>query len=303
MTSISTSAFYDSALFNMGTLQAEANKLQNQIATGNRLASGADDPLAASQLRALARADALAGADTATADAAKASLTQADNTISAVATIVSQIQQLATQAASATLTDPQRKAIGQQIGALHNNLVALANTRDSDGNALFGGQSGGPAYTLDAQGNATYTGTASVDTLTLGPGLNVARGITGPQFLSFTSGGTSTDLLAVTKTLADALQSGSGGQAAAQAALDPLNAGTNAVTTAQAVIGARLAWIDTTTGINTQLGQQRTDAESTIGGTDVTTAITRLQQTMTVLQASQASFAKLASLSLFDLIK
>ena len=305
MTSISssTSAFSDAAIANMASLSAEAATLQSQVSTGQRLSSGADDPLAASQLRALARSDALAGADSSAADAAKNDLTQADDTLSSVAGVVTRIQQLATQAATATLTDPQRAAIGKEVAALHDNLVSLANTRDSAGNALFGGATSGAAYTLDAQGNAAYAGSSSAGSLTLGPGLTVTRSLTGPEFLNFTSGGKAGDLLALTKALGDALQAPSGAQAAAQAALDPLNAATSSITTAQAVIGARLSWLDTTATIQTQLSQQRSDAQGSIGGADAATAISRLQQTMTALQASQASFAKLASLNLFDMIK
>ena len=305
MTSISssTSAFYDAAIANMASLSAEAAKLQGQVSTGQRLSSGADDPLAASQLRALARSDALAGADSTAADAAKNDLTQADDTLSSVAGVVTRIQQLATQAATATLTDPQRAAIGKEVAALHDNLVSLANTRDSAGNALFGGATSGAAYTLDAAGNATYAGSGSAGNLTLGPGLTVTRSLTGPEFLNFTSGGKAGDLLALTKALGDALQAPAGGQSAAQAALDPLNAATGSITTAQAVIGARLSWLDTTSTIQTQLSQQRSDVQGSIGGADAATAISRLQQTMTALQASQASFAKLASLNLFDMIK
>ena len=260
-------------------------------------------------MRGLARAQALAGADGTAADAAQADLTQADDTLSAVATVVSRIQQLATQAANATLSDPQRAAIGKEVAALHNNLVALANTRDANGNALFGGAGAGPAYTLDAAGNANYAGSAAAQSVTLGPGLSVTRSLTGPEFLNYTSGGTSGDLLALTKALGDALQASGGGQApsgaqaAAQAALDPLSAATEALTTAQAVIGARLSWLDTTTTIHSQLAEQRSEAQGTIGEADAATAISRLQQTMTALQASQASFAKLASLNLFDLIR
>jgi flagellar hook-associated protein 3 FlgL len=145
----------------------------------------------------------------------------------------------------------------------------------------------------------------------LGPGLTVTRSLSGPEFLNFTSGGKAGDLLALTKALGDALQAPGGGQAggqsaaqaAAQAALDPLTAATSSITTAQAVIGARLSWLDTTATIQTQLSQQRSDAQGSIGGADAATAISRLQQTMTALQASQASFAKLASLNLFDVIK
>ena len=49
-----------------------------------------------------------------------------------------------------------------------------------------------------------------------------------------------------------------------------------------------------------------TDREATrsaLEDTDVTAAITNLQKTMTILQATQASFTKLASLSLFDYLK
>ncbi len=111
------------------------------------------------------------------------------------------------------------------------------------------------------------------------------------------------DLLAAVKTLATALQSGSGGQAVAQTALSQLSDGLNQVSTAQTMVGARLSWIDTTNTIRTQITQQRAQQESDVGSADVTTAVTKLQQTMTALQASQASFVKLSGLSLFSLIQ
>jgi flagellar hook-associated protein 3 FlgL len=69
------------------------------------------------------------------------------------------------------------------------------------------------------------------------------------------------------------------------------------------VIGARLNWIDLNTERRTQMSQQRSDEEASVGGTDLSLAVSQLQQTMTVLEASQASFAKLAQLSLFDLLR
>lgn len=307
MTSVSTSSLYDSAIFSMNSLQKQANDLQTQISSGNKLQQSSDDPVAAAQMRALQYADAISTANTANANAAKGTLTQTDDTLTQFSSLVSQIQTLATQAANSTLTDTQRASIGAQIGALQQNLVSLANTKDSAGNALFGGSSAGAAYTVDAQGNATYSGSGSAPTVSLGNGMSVTSGITGPEFLNFTSGGTSTDLLTVVKNLADSLQgngsSGTTPQAAANASLDQLSAGLNAITTAQTMVGARLNWVTTTTTIQTQLAQQRTSQESSIGGTDISTAVSRLQQTMTTLQATQAAFVKLSSLSLFSLIQ
>lgn len=303
MSTVSTSSFYDSALSSMATLQSQANALQAQISSGNRLKASSDDPVAAAQLRGFAQADAISKIDVDNSATAQTNLNLADTALTSITNIVQNIQTLATQAASSTLSDSQRAGIGTQVAALQTNLVALANSKDSAGNALFGGKTTGPAYTVDAAGNATYAGTASAAQTSLGAGLSVTSGVTGPQVFAFTSGGTATDLLAMVKTLATALQSGSGGQAAAKTALTQISDGLNQVSTAQTLVGARLSWIDTTNTIRTQITQQRTQQESDVGSTDITTAVTRLQQTMTALQASQASFVKLSGLSLFSLIQ
>lgn len=303
MTTISTSSFYDGALSSMALLQAQANTLQAQISSGNRLQASSDDPVAAAQMRSFAQADAIAKVDIDNSNTAQTNLNLADTALTSITNIVQNIQTLVTQAASSTVSDSQRTNIGTQIAALQQNLVSLANSPDSAGNALFGGQTTGPAYAVDGAGNATYAGTASAAQTSLGAGLTVTGGVTGPQVFAFTSGGTATDLLTTIKALATALQSGSGGQAAAQTALTRLSDGLNQVGTAQTMVGTRLAWIDTTNTIRSQITQQRTQQETSIGSADITSAVTRLQQTMTALQASQASFVKLSGLSLFSLIQ
>ncbi|MDE2302905.1 MAG: flagellar biosynthesis protein FlgL [Sphingomonadales bacterium] len=303
MSTLSTNAFYANALAGMNALQTQANTLQAQIATGNRIQQSSQDPAGAAELRSLQQQDALAAVDSANSNTARTGLNLADNALTSIVTIVQNIQTLTTQAASSTVSDSQRATIGTQIAAYQQNLVSLANSTDSAGHALFGGETGGPAYSLDASGNATYVGTANAAQLSLGPGLSVTTGVTGPQVFGFTSNGVSSDLLTLVKSLATALGSGSGSQGAAQAALGQLSDGLAAVTTAQTVVGARLSWIDTTATLSTRIGTQRQTEEADIGSTDITTAVTRLQQVTTALQASQASFVKLAGLSLFNLIQ
>lgn len=69
------------------------------------------------------------------------------------------------------------------------------------------------------------------------------------------------------------------------------------------MVGARLNWIDLTTTRRVQASEQNASEQARIGGTDLAETVTQLQQTMTVLEASQASFAKLSALSLFDLLR
>ena len=308
MTSISTSTFYERSNQSLAALRARAEGLQNSISTGQKLTRGSDNPVAAARLRVLTRADSSAAIATDLAASAVTDLTQTDQTLSSFGAAVIRIRELAVQAANGTLSPAQRAGIGTEIAQIRDQLVQLANTPDSQGHALLGGAGAGAAYTLSAVGVAVYTGSAAAAQVPLGDGQTVTRGITGPEALNFSVGGTPTDLFAVIKTLSDALSGapGAGGANPAQAARDALaglDAGLETLSTQQTVIGARLNWLDLTTQRREQTGILRSQEEADQGGTDLSLAVSQLQQTMTVLEASQASFTRLAGLSLFALLR
>ena len=302
--STSTSAYFERSTQDMSALRARAESLQQQIGSGARLSRSSDDPVAASRLRTLARADALATVDNTNGNRATADLQLADSALSNFADIVIRAQELATQAANGTLTPGQRAGIATELKAIQGNLLGLANTRDSAGHSLFGGETGGDAYALSTSGSPVYIGTATAGELALGDGQLVKRSLTGPEFLNFTANGAPTDLFQVIGSLADALSVTTGDPA--QAARDSLGAlaeGLDTLTTGQTQVGARLAWIDLTAERRIATSELHSSEEAEIGGTDTASAISELQQVMLVLQASQASFAKLANLSLFDLLR
>jgi len=302
--STGTAGFYGRARSDMASLREQAETLQTQIGSQSRLTRSSDDPVAASRLRTLSRADSLAKIDTANATRATTDLNLADSALSGITDTITQAQVLATQAATGTLSADQRASIGKQLASIHDNLVSLANTRDSNGNALFGGTGASSAYTLDTSGHAVYTGTGSSESLPLSEGESVTRSITGPEFLSFKASGQQTDIMATIKSLADALQGGvADPAAAARGTLEALGTGLDAVSTAQTVVGTRLAWIDVSTTRATQMTEARASEQSDVGGIDLASSLARLQELSVVLQASQASFTKLSQLSLFDQLR
>jgi flagellar hook-associated protein 3 FlgL len=298
-----TSAFFDRSTQQMSTLLAQAQTMQTQISTGNKLSAASDDPLAAAKLRTLTRADTLAKVGTDNVARATSDLNTVDSTLTSFTDLINQARQLAQQAATGTASVADQKSIGNVLLQIHDQMVALANTKDTAGNALFGGDTSGAAYAVNASGQAVYSGSGSPKTLSLGEGQTVTSSITGPDFLNFSVGGTPTDLLSAVQTLGQALASGaSNAGTQAQSSLATFDTAADAVSTQQAIVGARLNWIDTASAQHTAVGDQRTVNETALGSTDLATTIANLQNTMTVLQASQASFAKLASLSLFDKI-
>jgi flagellar hook-associated protein 3 FlgL len=296
MQPLGTASFYARASASIGAVRARAEDLQARIATGERLTRSSDDPLAASRLRRLAQAETLATVNDDNAARASSDLALADDALAGFADGLTRARELALQAASGTLNDSQRAAIGTELGQIHADLLDLANARDSAGHALFGGETSGDAYALDASGNATYLGTASSNALELGDGVSVSRGLTGPEFLG--PGGGMLDLVGA---LASALQTGSPDpRTAAQGALTSLDNATRAIGTAQAVVGGRLAAVELATDRAIRTGELRAAEQARLGDTDLAGTIAELQQTMLVLEASQASFARLSSLSLFD---
>ena len=299
--STSTSAFFERSTQGIGALRKRAEDLQDQLGSGSKLARSSDDPVAASRLRVLSRADSLSDIDRANANRATADLTLADSALGSLATYIARVKEIALIAANGTISPAQRASLGTELAQIRGNILSVANSRDSGGHALFGGEAAGDAYTLDGSGNALYVGTASTGDLPISEGQTVSRGVTGPEFLSFDVGGGSTDLMAVVKSLTDALQGGSADpQGDARNALTALDAGLEKVTTAQTVVGARLSWIDLTAERRTELSELRAGEQETIGAPDIGTTIDRLQNVMLVLDASQASFTKLANLSLFN---
>lgn len=300
----STSAFFDRARLGIADLRKQAEALQAQIGSGQKLSRSSDDPLAASRLRSLSRAGTLSGIDRANANRASSDLKLADSALSNIAESIFRARELAAQAANGVLTGNQRAGIAAELQQLHGNLLTLANSRDAAGHALFGGASAGQAYELDPLGNAVYIGTADAGELPLGEGQSVKRGITGPEFLNFNANGVPTNLMAVIKGLGDALGGAAPDPAqAARDALDALELGLDKVTTGQTLVGARLAWIEVTDERRIDLSELRSGEEADLGSPDLAATVTQLQQIMLALEASQASFVKLSSLSLFDQLR
>ena len=86
-------------------------------------------------------------------------------------------------------------------------------------------------------------------------------------------------------------------------ALASLDAGLAKVTTSQTVIGARLNWVDLMTERRENNAERVAEERADVGGADIAVTMSRLQETLTVLEATQASFVRLANLSLFSMLR
>ncbi len=299
----STLAFYSRSRLQMGGIREEAETLQARLSTGERLSRASDDPVAASRLRTLQRAEQLGKVDAANARRASEDLQVTAGSLESVANDLVRVRELAVWAATETIGVSERNAIAAEIDDLRLRILDAANALDSSGNAVFGGEGSGSAYAVDGGGAATYIGTATSSTIDLGQGQSVTRGFTGPEVFAFTDGGTATDVFAHLADFAAAIRGGAADPAAAaRDAMGGLDEALETVTRAQTVTGARVAWLDVVQDRQVDQSFARSQTIADTGGVDFASTVAELQQLLTVLEASQASFSRLSNLSLFNQI-
>ncbi|EAQ28885.1 Flagellin, N-terminus [Erythrobacter sp. NAP1] len=297
----STGAFFERSLTQMGSLRKDVERLQTQIATGVRIERGSDDPVAASRLRALARLETRGATEAENAARLEQDLAEAGNQIEGVVSILQRARELAVLAASDTTGETGRAAIADELDQMSDELFARSNSLSITGAPLFAGTAGAPAFVRDANGVVTYNGNGQSGAIPVAPGTEIERGVTGAQLFEFDVGGAPTSSFAVIADLAIAMRSAGGDPAqAARDALAGIDAAIDTANRSQTVIGTRAGWVEAIQQDQQTRAIDVAEKRSQIADTDVADTIVRLQQALTALEASQASFTRVSSLTLFN---
>ncbi|EZP55500.1 flagellar hook-associated protein FlgL [Sphingomonas sp. RIT328] len=298
---ISTSLFYSNAATRFSQMSSRASDLQTQISTGKKILKPSDDPAAAQQLAELDRKDADAAVYGTNITLASSLLDQADGVLSQISTQLTRATELATQAANGTQTDATRKLIATELTSIVGSLVGLANTKNVRGQPLFGSASGGAAVIDNKDGTFTFPPDVEVSEVPIADGQTVQATESAKRIFALPGGTDNT--LAMLSKLAATLNAGGDVSASVATSLDQINQAVDQVADVSASVGARGARVDLQQQLLTSANTDRSELRGKIEQVDVTDAVVQLQQMMTALSASQASFSKLSSLSLFDYLK
>ncbi|UUL82284.1 flagellar hook-associated protein FlgL [Sphingomonas qomolangmaensis] len=290
MIRVSTSQFYARSTSQMGALSVTADQLQTQIATGKRIAAPSDDAAGYQQLSTLKQATADDVGAKANIVLAQGVLDQSDTALAAIEEQLQRAKELALQASSGTLSAEDRKAIATSVDDIIDDVFTLANTRDVRGQAIFGG-GGAEAFARAADGTISYVGGAGAGAIPIGSGGDIQVTEAGDRALG--------DLFASLGAMAAALREGE----SPEGAIDALGGALDTVIASRASVGARGFRLDIEMGRLADVAVDREAARGGIEDLDMSAAITELQKTLTILQATQGSFTKLSSLSLFDYLR
>jgi len=203
-------------------------------------------------------------------------------------------QTLAVQQANASVGAAERNSVAQEVGHLLSQLAQDGNAQ-WQGQSLFAGTAvDKPAFTADALGNYTYTGSNQDRVVAISDTQQVNSNIRGdhPTFAAS---------FAALKGFETALLAND--QAAVQASLGALNATGNSMIDLTSEVGGRLAAISVTRTSFEDMQFTLAKSIDTHEAADIPAIVAQLQQSNISLQASYSQISQLKSMSLINFLR
>ncbi|MCX8016911.1 MAG: flagellar hook-associated protein FlgL [Rhodocyclaceae bacterium] len=142
MIRISTSMIYDAGVGAINRQSSTLLHIQQQVATGRRILTPADDPVNAARALVVEQSQSVVTQFGVTLDNARSALGLEEGQLTSVGELFARIKELTVQAGSATMGPGARRSVAVELRARFDELLGLANAADGQGQYLFSGYMG-----------------------------------------------------------------------------------------------------------------------------------------------------------------
>ncbi|PKO46960.1 MAG: flagellar hook-associated protein 3 [Betaproteobacteria bacterium HGW-Betaproteobacteria-22] len=301
---ISTNTIYQSGINKINNLQFEQAKLQQQISTGRRISTPADDPVAAARALEISHAQSVNAKFSDTRQTAQLKLNTLESNLTSVTNALVSVHSSLVAAGNGAFSDQERGFIAADLNNTLEALIGLANTKDAAGDYLYAGFKTDSKPFIANAGGASYVGDSNEQLLQVDTQRQMAVNVTGDKV--FQNGGN--DIFATLQNLVNILNTPltPATQAAFSAGLatgiNSIQTGLDNVLTVRAAIGSRLNELDALDIAGSDRDLQYSKSLSELQDLDYASALSELAKNMTIMEAAQKSFVQTTGLSLFDFI-
>ena len=299
---ISTANAYNAAIDALMQRQNDLMNSQVQLTTGKRVSKASDDPAAAARAERALAAEARASFSQRAVDASKNAMTLTESALGNANELLQQAREALISAGNAAYSDADRRSLADTISGLRAQLLALANSSDSSGAYLFGGQGSEQPPFVDATGGVRYVAATGQSQAASSDGLPLTLdGQVAWSMPSAGGGGSVFDMLdraiaelsTAGRSGADIAASNASNLAGVDAVLAPLQA-------ARSAAGGVLNRIDNVTDrLSARVLAAQTEGTNATD-LDMTQALSAFANKQTGYDAALKSYAMVQRLSLFQ---
>ncbi|HCX32966.1 MAG TPA: flagellar hook-associated protein 3 [Rhodocyclaceae bacterium] len=167
----------------VGTMQRQSASLlhtQQQLATGRRMLSAADDPVAAARALDVTQARGINAQHLASQDAARSALAAAEGALTGAQDVIVSMETRLVQAGNATLSRSDLASIAQEMRSGFEQLLGIANSTDASGAYQFSGyQAGTRPFSGTVEAGVQYHGDDGIRALQVSGSRELPVGLSG----------------------------------------------------------------------------------------------------------------------------
>ena len=305
---ISTQLLFDRGSAQMSSVQTKLTQSQAQMAQGKQIINASDSPNQAATIQRLKSILSRQESYQSSLNNVKARLQGEDTTMQSVSDLLVRAKEVAVQGANDTLSTGDKKTLAAEMQALRDQMLSLANTKDSNGSYLFAGSRvKEAAFAETSNGSPIYMGDQTRMNVRVSEQQSIPVNRTGtdafvPVSRLDKNGVTiGVGFFQVMDNLIAGLNTANGNDI--RRGIGELDTLQNGLSLAHAQVGTNLNMVDQQTMIIEDTTLNLKSTLSSIEDLDYASAITKMNQQMMSLEAAQASFAKVSQLNLFNYIK
>lgn len=297
---VSTNMIYDQGVIALQKQSAALLYTGQQIATGRKILTPSDDPVGSARALDVSQSKSVNQQFITNQGYAEDALKLVEGQLDGAGEIIQYARGRVLAAGNPALSPADRQSIATDLRSQFDAMLAIANTRDANGDYLFAGyRSNTPPFEktdLAGTPGTEYKGDQGSRTMQ----------VSSSRFMPVSFGGEvafGTAGEGVFKVLGDfitALETGSDVPGAVSTALGGLDESLDRVLTTRAQIGSQLVEVEQLGFIGSDLDLQYQTTLSDLQDLDYNEAFSRLTQQRTFLEAAQQSFLKTTGLSLFN---
>ena len=292
---ISTAQFFRSNAEALTKGQFAVSELQAKLGSGKQLTSPSQDPHKSSLISRLESNLERQTIYQENIAVAKTRLTTEETALSSITEVFLRASELAIQGANGTMASEDRAVLGAEVAELRKELIRLANTRDVNGEYIFAGNRVDTApFVDDGTGQIQYIGDTGKLNVNVSDSRSIKVNTVGNELLL------DEDFAAIRALEQGLIQDDI---AAIQSSIDTIKLSSDKISVSFGRMAGRFAALDSQSELLEDTSLRLTSLISENKDLDYAKAITMLSRESMSLQALQASFTKIAQLSLFNFIR
>ena len=298
---ISTRVYNDLAMSTLNRITGDIQGIQQRIATGRNILKTSDDPAVGAKISFTKDQKILLERYNSNIDRAQNRLSQAESAIGTGVNILQRVYELAVQARNDTNNAGDREVIAMEVRNLRDQMLSLANSRDTNGQYIFAGYKvDSKPFVADENGDIVHAGDRGVHALQISDNQQISTSLDGADvFLRIPGEESVENVFSNLDSMIASLERGE----MKGSDIDNVNKALEHLSLQQTKLGSQMNRAELQRGVNEKRLLLINEDISNLEDADIAKLVTDLQAKLVSRNAAQQTFIKIAQDNLFNYIR